>query len=152
MDKLRHGFCLDAHVTGRGLLPVFLGAAQLHLGHRHGGGLEGKEMFFSDLCIAICLYLLLHDFLDLSTLVHFFRFSGTMSSSILHQCAFCGHVSDISPSLAAFVENPHCNQVVTLLPRVRGPAVPDRESSADCPCLKAMTSCKTSWLLCSIDR
>ncbi|KAJ5585335.1 uncharacterized protein N7459_005135 [Penicillium hispanicum] len=33
-----------------------------------------------------------------------------MSSSILHQCQFCGHVSDISLSLASFIENPHCNQ------------------------------------------
>ncbi|KAI2788499.1 hypothetical protein POX_e06515 [Penicillium oxalicum] len=33
-----------------------------------------------------------------------------MSSSILHQCPFCGHVSDISLSLAAFIENPHCAQ------------------------------------------
>ncbi|KAJ5647558.1 hypothetical protein N7490_003930 [Penicillium lividum] len=33
-----------------------------------------------------------------------------MSSSILHQCPFCGHVSDISLSLAAFIENPHCIQ------------------------------------------
>jgi hypothetical protein len=35
-----------------------------------------------------------------------------MSSSILHQCPFCGHISDISLSLAAFIENPHCAQVV----------------------------------------
>lgn len=34
-----------------------------------------------------------------------------MSSSILHQCPFCGHVSDISLSLPAFIENPHCIQV-----------------------------------------
>ncbi|KAJ5818290.1 hypothetical protein N7474_003881 [Penicillium riverlandense] len=33
-----------------------------------------------------------------------------MSSSILHQCPFCGHVSDISLALAAFVENPHCSK------------------------------------------
>ncbi|KAJ5364456.1 uncharacterized protein N7496_010169 [Penicillium cataractarum] len=33
-----------------------------------------------------------------------------MSSSILHQCPFCGHISDISLSLAAFIENPHCAQ------------------------------------------
>ncbi|KAJ5172281.1 hypothetical protein N7492_004874 [Penicillium capsulatum] len=33
-----------------------------------------------------------------------------MSSSILHQCSFCGHVSDISLGLAAFIENPYCNQ------------------------------------------
>ncbi|KAJ5913467.1 hypothetical protein N7504_002350 [Penicillium tannophilum] len=33
-----------------------------------------------------------------------------MSSSVLHQCPFCGHVSDISLSLAAFIENPHCIQ------------------------------------------
>ncbi|KAF7712709.1 Uncharacterized protein PECH_006786 [Penicillium ucsense] len=33
-----------------------------------------------------------------------------MSSSILHQCSLCGHVSDISLSLAAFIENPHCVQ------------------------------------------
>ncbi|KAJ5678590.1 hypothetical protein N7462_006834 [Penicillium macrosclerotiorum] len=33
-----------------------------------------------------------------------------MSSSILHQCPFCGHLSDISLALAAFLENPHCNQ------------------------------------------
>ncbi|CAG8381400.1 unnamed protein product [Penicillium salamii] len=33
-----------------------------------------------------------------------------MSSSILHQCPQCGHVSDISHALAAFIENPHCTQ------------------------------------------
>ncbi|KAJ6113720.1 hypothetical protein N7523_007037 [Penicillium sp. IBT 18751x] len=33
-----------------------------------------------------------------------------MSSSILHQCPSCGHVSDISLCLAAFIENPNCNQ------------------------------------------
>ncbi|KAJ5157560.1 uncharacterized protein N7482_008660 [Penicillium canariense] len=33
-----------------------------------------------------------------------------MSSSILHQCPFCGHVSDIALALAAFIENPHCAQ------------------------------------------
>ncbi|KAJ5550704.1 hypothetical protein N7535_001355 [Penicillium sp. DV-2018c] len=33
-----------------------------------------------------------------------------MSSSILHQCPHCGHVSDISNALAAFIENPHCKQ------------------------------------------
>ncbi|KAJ5736669.1 uncharacterized protein N7483_001794 [Penicillium malachiteum] len=33
-----------------------------------------------------------------------------MSSSILHQCPFCGHVSDISLSLPSFIENPHCIQ------------------------------------------
>ncbi|KAJ5343517.1 hypothetical protein N7541_008229 [Penicillium brevicompactum] len=33
-----------------------------------------------------------------------------MSSSILHQCPQCGHVSDISNALAAFIENPHCTQ------------------------------------------
>ncbi|KAJ5321072.1 hypothetical protein N7476_004074 [Penicillium atrosanguineum] len=33
-----------------------------------------------------------------------------MSSSILHQCPSCGHASDISLSLAAFIENPNCNQ------------------------------------------
>ncbi|KAJ5739700.1 hypothetical protein N7533_012484 [Penicillium manginii] len=33
-----------------------------------------------------------------------------MSSSILHQCPSCGHISDISQSLAAFIENPHCTQ------------------------------------------
>lgn len=33
-----------------------------------------------------------------------------MSSSILHQCPSCGHVSDISLSLATFIENPHCDQ------------------------------------------
>ncbi|KAJ5894415.1 hypothetical protein N7495_006106 [Penicillium taxi] len=33
-----------------------------------------------------------------------------MSSSILHQCPFCNHVSDISLSLPEFIENPHCNQ------------------------------------------
>ncbi|KAJ6044654.1 uncharacterized protein N7446_002848 [Penicillium canescens] len=33
-----------------------------------------------------------------------------MSSSILHQCPHCGHTSDISNSLAAFIENPHCKQ------------------------------------------
>lgn len=36
-----------------------------------------------------------------------------MSSSILHQCPHCGHVSDISNALAAFIENPHCKQVVS---------------------------------------
>jgi hypothetical protein len=36
-----------------------------------------------------------------------------MSSSILHQCPSCGHISDISQSLAAFIENPHCTQVVS---------------------------------------
>ncbi|CAI7662417.1 unnamed protein product [Penicillium palitans] len=33
-----------------------------------------------------------------------------MSSSILHQCPHCGHASDISNALAAFIENPHCKQ------------------------------------------
>ncbi|CAG8086844.1 unnamed protein product [Penicillium olsonii] len=33
-----------------------------------------------------------------------------MSASILHQCPQCGHVSDISNALAAFIENPHCTQ------------------------------------------
>ncbi|OOQ86089.1 hypothetical protein PEBR_24299 [Penicillium brasilianum] len=33
-----------------------------------------------------------------------------MSSSILHQCPFCSHISDISLSLASFIENPHCAQ------------------------------------------
>ncbi|KAL4940791.1 hypothetical protein BDV06DRAFT_223729 [Aspergillus oleicola] len=33
-----------------------------------------------------------------------------MSSSILHSCPFCGHVTDISEILADFVGNPHCNQ------------------------------------------
>ncbi|KAJ0420709.1 hypothetical protein BJY00DRAFT_301439 [Aspergillus carlsbadensis] len=33
-----------------------------------------------------------------------------MSSSILHSCPFCGHVTDISEILADFVGNPHCTQ------------------------------------------
>ncbi|KAL2808692.1 hypothetical protein BJX63DRAFT_424443 [Aspergillus granulosus] len=33
-----------------------------------------------------------------------------MSSSILHNCPFCGHVTDISEILADFVGNPHCTQ------------------------------------------
>ncbi|KAL4868746.1 hypothetical protein BDV12DRAFT_168915 [Aspergillus spectabilis] len=33
-----------------------------------------------------------------------------MSSSILHSCPFCGHVTDISEILAEFVGNPHCTQ------------------------------------------
>ncbi|KAL3441132.1 hypothetical protein BJX65DRAFT_299937 [Aspergillus insuetus] len=33
-----------------------------------------------------------------------------MSSSILHSCPFCGHVTDISDILADFVGNPHCTQ------------------------------------------
>lgn len=33
-----------------------------------------------------------------------------MSTSILHNCPFCGCVSDKSTSFAAFVENPHCRQ------------------------------------------
>ncbi|KAL2828637.1 hypothetical protein BDW59DRAFT_159439 [Aspergillus cavernicola] len=33
-----------------------------------------------------------------------------MSSSILHSCPFCGHVTDISEVLADFVGNPHCTQ------------------------------------------
>ena len=57
------------------------------------------------LVISFCLLLLL---LLLSLIVS----NRIMSSSILHQCPFCGHVSDISLSLAAFIENPHCSQVV----------------------------------------
>ncbi|KAL2864545.1 uncharacterized protein BJX67DRAFT_360788 [Aspergillus lucknowensis] len=34
----------------------------------------------------------------------------TMSSSILHSCPFCAHVTDISEILADFVGNPHCTQ------------------------------------------
>ncbi|KAL3470683.1 hypothetical protein BJX99DRAFT_251032 [Aspergillus californicus] len=33
-----------------------------------------------------------------------------ISSSILHSCPFCGHISDISEMLADFVGNPHCTQ------------------------------------------
>ncbi|KAL4788997.1 hypothetical protein BDV19DRAFT_383467 [Aspergillus venezuelensis] len=33
-----------------------------------------------------------------------------MSSSIMHDCPSCGHVTDISEILADFVGNPHCNQ------------------------------------------
>ncbi|KAL4801215.1 hypothetical protein BDV18DRAFT_149801 [Aspergillus unguis] len=33
-----------------------------------------------------------------------------MSSSIIHSCPFCGHVTDISDILADFVGNPHCTQ------------------------------------------
>ncbi|KAL3457790.1 hypothetical protein BJX64DRAFT_268251 [Aspergillus heterothallicus] len=33
-----------------------------------------------------------------------------MSSSILHSCPFCGHVTDISEILSDFVGNPHCTQ------------------------------------------
>ncbi|KAL4949717.1 hypothetical protein BDW69DRAFT_173782 [Aspergillus filifer] len=33
-----------------------------------------------------------------------------MSSSILHSCPSCGHVTDISEILADFVGNPHCNK------------------------------------------
>lgn len=35
-----------------------------------------------------------------------------MSSSIMHRCQFCGQITDISTSLVAFIENPHCSQVV----------------------------------------
>ncbi|KAL4930587.1 uncharacterized protein BDV17DRAFT_258010 [Aspergillus undulatus] len=33
-----------------------------------------------------------------------------MSSSILHNCPFCGHATDISEMLADFIGNPHCTQ------------------------------------------
>ncbi|KAL6235133.1 hypothetical protein BDW75DRAFT_230536 [Aspergillus navahoensis] len=33
-----------------------------------------------------------------------------MSSSILHNCPSCGHVTDISEILAGFVADPHCTQ------------------------------------------
>ncbi|KAL4900622.1 hypothetical protein BDW74DRAFT_161825 [Aspergillus multicolor] len=33
-----------------------------------------------------------------------------MSSSILHSCPFCGHITDVSVILADFADNPHCTQ------------------------------------------
>ncbi|ODM22215.1 hypothetical protein SI65_03061 [Aspergillus cristatus] len=33
-----------------------------------------------------------------------------MSSSTLHRCPSCGQITDISTSLAAFIEDPHCSQ------------------------------------------
>ncbi|KAL4913188.1 hypothetical protein BDW62DRAFT_193067 [Aspergillus aurantiobrunneus] len=39
--------------------------------------------------------------------LHGFR---TMSSSIVHSCPFCGHITNISEILADFVGNPHCTK------------------------------------------
>lgn len=49
-----------------------------------------------------------------------------MSSSILHQCPHCGHASDISNALAAFIENPHCKQVDCVLPLSYSTKEPDQ--------------------------
>lgn len=94
-------------------------------------------------------------FLFIRILLNYTEIHPAMSSSILHQCPHCGHASDISNALAAFIENPHCKQVDCVRSYLIIPRNLTRRIyifSAGCLLPKATRKCKTNFQLCLIDK